>query len=93
MFSFGPLLVMSFAGNINNFNLIYLLTNGNPANPDYQSAGDTDILITWLYKLTIDTGKYNFASIIGIFIFILVASFAIVNIRRTKAFKEDEINI
>lgn len=93
MFSFGPLLVMSFAGNINNFNLIYLLTNGNPANPHYQSAGDTDILITWLYKLTMDTGKYNYASIIGIFIFILVASFAIVNIRRTKAFKEDDFSV
>lgn len=91
MFSFGPLLVMSFAGNINNFNLIYLLTNGNPANPAYQSAGSTDILITWLYKLTMDSGKYNFASIIGIFIFILVASFAIVNVRRTKAFKEEDL--
>lgn len=91
MFSFGPLLVMSFAGNINNFNLIYLLTNGNPANPAYQSAGSTDILITWLYKLTMDSGKYNFASIIGIFIFILVSSFAIVNVRRTKAFKEEDL--
>ncbi|MNW34987.1 Maltose transport system permease protein MalF [compost metagenome] len=90
MLSFGPLLVMSFAGNINNFNLIYLLTNGNPANPNYQSAGSTDILITWLFKLTMDSGKYNFASIIGIFIFIIVASFAIINVRRTKAFKEED---
>ncbi|MNJ57653.1 Maltose transport system permease protein MalF [compost metagenome] len=90
MLSFGPLLVMSFAGNINNFNLIYLLTNGNPANPNYQSAGSTDIMITWLYKLTMDSGKYNFASIIGIFIFIIVASFAIINVRRTKAFKEED---
>ncbi|MEF2968906.1 sugar ABC transporter permease [Paenibacillus sp. M1] len=92
MFSFGPLLVMSFAGNINNFNLIYLLTNGNPANPSYQSAGSTDILITWLYKLTMDSGKYNFASIIGIFIFIIVASFAVFNVRRTKAFKEEDLS-
>ncbi|QSF46219.1 carbohydrate ABC transporter permease [Paenibacillus tianjinensis] len=92
LFSFGPLLVMSFAGNINNFNLIYLLTNGNPANPAYQSAGSTDILITWLYKLTMDSGKYNFASIIGIFIFIIVSSFAIANIRRTKAFKEEDLH-
>lgn len=91
MFSFGPLLVMSFAGNINNFNLIYLLTNGNPANSSYQSAGSTDILITWLYKLTMDSGKYNYASIIGIFIFILVASLAISNIRKTKAFKEEDL--
>lgn len=90
MLSFAPLLVMGFAGNINNFNLIYLLTNGNPANPTYQSAGSTDILITWLYKLTMDSGKYNYASIIGIFIFIIIASFSIVNLKRTKAFKEED---
>ncbi|MOA35968.1 Maltose transport system permease protein MalF [compost metagenome] len=90
MFSFGPLLVMSFAGNINNFNLIYLLTNGNPANATYQSAGSTDIMITWLFKLTMESGKYNFASIIGIFIFIFIASFAIINVRRTKAFTEED---
>lgn len=90
MFSFAPLLVMSFAGNINNFNLIYLLTNGNPANATYQSAGSTDIMITWLFKLTMESGKYNFASIIGIFIFIFIASFAIINVRRTKAFTEED---
>ncbi|MEK4512396.1 sugar ABC transporter permease [Paenibacillus anaericanus] len=90
MLSFAPLLVMSFAGNINNFNLIYLLTNGNPVNPTYQFAGSTDILITWLYKLTMDSGKYNYASIIGIFIFIIIASFSIVNLKRTKAFKEED---
>nr|WP_246628269.1 sugar ABC transporter permease [Paenibacillus oenotherae] len=90
MFAFGPLLVMSFAGNINNFNLIYLLTNGTPANANYKFAGDTDILITWLYNLTLTNGKYNFASVIGLFIFVLIASFAIWNLRRTKAFKEED---
>lgn len=90
MVGFGPLLVMSFAGNINNFNLIYLLTNGAPANADYKFAGETDILITWLYNLTLTNGKYNFASVIGLFIFILIASFSIWNLRRTRAFREED---
>ena len=53
----GPYLVSTFIGNINNFNVIYLLTGGNPKNLDYQFAGDTDLLITWLYKLTLDNFK------------------------------------
>lgn len=91
MYSMAPLLVMAFAGNINNFNIIYLMTNGQPANAEYQFAGHTDILITWLYNLSLNNGKYNFASVIGIFIFIIVASFSIWNIRRTKAFREEDV--
>ncbi|WP_324617884.1 hypothetical protein [Cohnella cholangitidis] len=89
MYAFGPILVMSFAGNINNFNLIFLLTGGAPANADYKFAGSTDILITWLYNLTLTQGKYNYASVIGLFIFVIIGSLSIWNIRRTKAFKEE----
>ncbi|HUC92421.1 MAG TPA: sugar ABC transporter permease [Paenibacillus sp.] len=64
MYSMAPILVLQLALNINNFNLIYLLTGGNPVNADYRFAGSTDILITWLYKLSIDQGQYNFASVI-----------------------------
>lgn len=91
MYAFGPLLVMSFAGNINNFNLIYLMTNGGPSNSKYQLAGDTDILITWLYNLTLANGKYNYASVIGLFIFILISTLSIWNLRRTKAFREEDV--
>lgn len=91
MYAFAPLLVMSFAGNINNFNLIYLMTNGGPSNAKYQMAGDTDILITWLYNLTLANGKYNYASVIGLFIFILIGTLSIWNLRRTKAFREEDV--
>jgi len=91
MFALSPILIGQFAGNINNFNVIYLLTNGNPANSEYQFAGHTDLLITWLYKLSVNNGKYNFASVIGIVIFLVVASFSIWNFRRTRAFREEEL--
>ncbi|AHV97237.1 sugar ABC transporter permease [Paenibacillus sabinae] len=90
MFSMAPLIIMQFVGNINNFNIVYLLTNGKPLNGDFQFAGHTDILITWLFKLSMEQGKYNYASVIGIFIFIVLSAFAIWNVRRTKAFKEEE---
>lgn len=36
LFSTAPTLITQFAGNINNFNAIFLLTGGSPVNGDYQ---------------------------------------------------------
>lgn len=91
LFATAPILITQFAGNINNFNLIFLLTNGEPLNGDYQYAGSTDLLVTWLYKLTLNNSQFNMASAIGIIIFILIASFSIFNYRRTKSFKEEDM--
>jgi len=91
LFSTAPILIAQFAGNINNFNVIFLLTGGDPTNGRYQYAGSTDLLVTWLYKLALNNNKYNMASAIGIIIFIVIASFSIINYRRTKSFKEEDM--
>ncbi|MDD7943247.1 sugar ABC transporter permease [Microbacterium sp. NE2HP2] len=83
-----PLIVLSFVANFNNFGVIYFLTQGGPANPDYRYAGGTDILITWLYKLTLDNGLYDIASVMSILIFVIVGSFSIWSLRRSKAFTD-----
>jgi arabinogalactan oligomer/maltooligosaccharide transport system permease protein len=91
MFATAPLLILSFAANFNNFNIIYLFTDGGPANGNYNYAGSTDILISWIYKLTLDHGKYNMASVVSILIFVVIATVSIWNFRRTKAFKEEDM--
>lgn len=91
LFSTAPVLITQFAGNINNFNAIFLLTNGNPVVGDYQYAGATDLLVTWLYKLTLDQQRYNMASAIGIIIFLIIASFSIYNYRRSRSFREEDM--
>ncbi len=90
MFSTAPLLIMQFAGNFNNFNLIYLLTQGGPVNVNYSYAGSTDILISWIYKLTLDQSQFAMASVVSILIFIALAGISIWNFRRTRAFKEED---
>jgi ABC-type sugar transport systems, permease components len=62
-----PYLIAQFCGNINNFNVIYLLSGGGPTNVG-DTAGQTDLLVTWLYKLTIDQQYYNLGAVIGIMI-------------------------
>ncbi|MFX3633069.1 MAG: ABC transporter permease subunit [Candidatus Pristimantibacillus sp.] len=91
LFATAPILIMQFAGNINNFNVIYLLTNGEPLNVNYQFAGHTDLLVTWLYKLALNQSQFSFASVIGILIFIIVASFSIWSYTRTRSYKEEDM--
>ena len=84
-----PYLISSFVGNINSFNTIYLLTGGGPAYQGYQ-AGGTDLLVTWLYKVTIDQGSYNTGAVIGIFTFVITATITLVTYRRSKAYNEED---
>ena len=88
-----PLIIMSFTHNINNFGIIYFLTGGQPtvADSTITSAGGTDILVTWIYKLTITLLKYNYASVIAVMIFVVLAPFAIWQFKNTKAYKEGEV--
>lgn len=88
-----PLLIMGFTSNINNFGAIYFLTQGMPyvADSTTTNAGGTDILVTWIYNLTMEAQKYNYASVIAVLIFVFIAPFAIWNFRRTKAYKEGEL--
>lgn len=83
-----PTLIQQFIGNINNFNVIYLLTGGAPVSSKLYQAGETDLLVTWLYKLTVTAADYNLASVIGIIIFVLSAVFSLLAYTRTKSYKE-----
>lgn len=93
IFQTAPLLIMGFTHNVNNFGAIYFLTSGNPvvADTTVTNAGGTDILITWIYNLTMNALKYNYASVIAVMIFVIMAPFAIWNFKNTKSYKEGEL--
>lgn len=84
-----PYLISSFVGNINSFNSIFLLTGGGPTYTGYY-AGGTDLLVTWLYKVTINQGLYNTGAVIGIFTFIITATITLITYRRSKAYNEED---
>ncbi|GAA2875002.1 sugar ABC transporter permease [Actinoplanes cyaneus] len=85
-----PLLISSFAFNFNNFNAIYLTTEGGPFPADNPNAGATDLLITYTYRLAFggSGAQYGFAAAISIFIFLIVAVVSTVSFRRTRAQEE-----
>jgi arabinogalactan oligomer/maltooligosaccharide transport system permease protein len=88
LYATAPLLIVQYAGNFNNFNVIYLFNRGGPAVPG-QTAGGTDILISWVYKLTFQTFKYNYAAAISVLIGLVVMSLSILQFRNTRSFKEE----
>ena len=89
LFVMTPYLITQFTGNINNFNVIYLTTRGNPIGVG-ETAGATDLLVTWLYKLSVDKQEYNMAAVIGIFTFIVLSIVSLVTYRSTGSYKDEE---
>ncbi|GGB32546.1 maltose ABC transporter permease [Lentibacillus populi] len=88
MFATAPLLIMQYAQNFNNFNIIYLFNEGGPPVRG-QNAGGTDILISWVYKLTFDTNNYAMAAVISLIMGLIVSGFAFYQFKKTRSFKEE----
>jgi arabinogalactan oligomer/maltooligosaccharide transport system permease protein len=96
LFVTGPYLLTSFIGNLNNFNVIYLLTGGTPDKIGVASSagtvGHTDLLITWLFDLSLnsDAPKYNLAAVIGIIIFLIVSILSLIVYNLMPSMKNEE---
>lgn len=88
MYATAPLLIMQYSGNFNNFNIIYLFNEGGPPVRN-QNAGGTDILISWVYKLTFESNNYKMAAAISIIMGLIVAIFAFFQFRRSRSFREE----
>ena len=82
----GPYLISSLIGNINNFNIIYLLTNDIYVTSDQllanANAREVDLLVTWLYRLTQENNNYKMASVLGMAIFLICAFFTLLAFSR-----------
>ncbi len=86
-----PYLITQFIGNLNNFNIIYLLTGGAPLTSDFAgNGGKTDLLITWLYKLVMDKQMYGMASVLSILMFIITAVVSLIVYNKSGSVKNEE---
>jgi arabinogalactan oligomer / maltooligosaccharide transport system permease protein len=90
LFAISPILITQYTFNFNNFNVIYLFNGGGPAVVG-QTAGGTDILISWIYTLTLESKQYAKAAAITLILSIIVISIAIWQFKRTKSFQEEDM--
>lgn len=91
LFVTGPYLLTSYTGNLNNFNIIFLLSGGGPQNMKLTGgAGGTDLLVTWLYKMTVNDTNYCMAAVIGIMVFVVTAVISLIVYGFLPSVKDEE---
>lgn len=90
LYSTAPIIITQYTFNFNNFNIIYLFNNGGPAISG-QNAGGTDILISWIYNLTMTSSQYGKAAALTMLLSIIVISVALWQFKRTKSFQEEDM--
>ena len=91
LFVTGPFLLTQFIGNLNNFNVIFLLNRGRPQSMSLSNnAGSTDLLVTWLYKMTITDSNYKIAAVIGIMVFLVTAVISLIVYNTMPSVKDEE---
>ncbi len=90
LYATAPILITQYTFNFNNFNVIFLFNGGGPALPG-QNAGGTDILISWIYKLTMTSGQYGKAAAITMLLSLIVIAVALWQFKRTNSFKEEDM--
>ena len=91
LFVTGPFLLTQYTGNLNNFNVIYLLTQGKPQSVNLaEKAGNTDLLITWLYKMTVNDTNYRMAAVIGIMVFVVTAVISLIVYNMLPSVRDEE---
>ncbi|KML06140.1 carbohydrate ABC transporter permease [Rossellomorea marisflavi] len=90
LFATAPIIITQYTFNFNNFNVIYLFNGGGPALTG-QNAGGTDILISWIYRLTMTSAQYSKAAAITLLLSIIVITVAIWQFKKTKSFQEEDM--
>jgi len=89
IFSTTPVLITSFVGNFNNFGIFYFLRGGLYCD-GYFLASDTDLLINWLYNMSIDNNYYAIGAAISLVIFVITSAISLTAYVRSSAFKKED---
>ncbi|MBR1390436.1 MAG: sugar ABC transporter permease [Lachnospiraceae bacterium] len=89
VFSTTPVIITSFIGNFNNFGVFYFL-RGGLYNDGYFLASDTDLLINWLYNLSIDNNYYGIGAAVSLVIFIITSVISLSVYVRSNAYRKED---
>ena len=90
LFQIAPMLINQYTFNFNNFSIIYLYNQGGPFNPQVYGnlAGSSDILISYIYKLTMESQYQAIGAAVTVFISIILIIISYFGYKNSSAFKE-----
>ena len=89
IFSTTPVLISQFIGNFNNFGVFFFLRS-NVTSEGYFLASDTDLLINWLYRMSIDKNYYSIGAAISLVIFIITSVLSLIVYVRSASYKKED---
>lgn len=89
LFATTPVLITQFIGNFNNFGIFYFLRGGLYVD-GYFLASDTDLLINWLYNMSIDNNYYSIGAAISLVIFIITSVISLTVYVLSPSYKQEE---
>jgi arabinogalactan oligomer/maltooligosaccharide transport system permease protein len=89
LFSTTPVLISQFIGNFNNFGVFFFLRGGLYLD-GYFLASDTDLLINWLYNLSISNNYYNIGATISLIIFLITSALSLLVYVKSPSYKEED---
>ena len=89
LFSTMPVLLGQFIGNFNNFGIFYFLRGGLYLD-GYFLASDTDLLINWLYNLSIDNNYYCIGAAISLIIFTITSVISLTVYIKSPSYREED---
>lgn len=89
VFATTPVLISQFIGNFNNFGIFYFL-RGGLYSEGYFLASDTDLLINWLYNMSIDNNYYSIGAAISLIIFIITSVISLAVYVMSPSYKQEE---
>ncbi|AFI30034.1 maltodextrin ABC transporter permease MdxF [Bacillus sp. JS] len=91
LFATAPVMITQYTFNFNNFSIIYLFNEGGPGSAG-AGAGSTDILISWIYKLTTGTSpQYSVAAAVTLLISFIVIGISLIAFKKSNAFGNEEV--
>lgn len=89
VFATTPTLITSFVGNFNNFGVFYFLRSTIESD-GYFVSNDTDLLINWLYRLSIDNKYYAIGAAISLIIFVITSAISLIIYIKSPAYKKED---
>lgn len=89
LFTTMPVVLSQFIGNFNNFGIFYFLRGGLYMD-GYFLASDTDLLINWLYNLSIDNNYYCIGAAISLIIFLITSSISLIVYVKSPSYREED---
>ena len=90
LFATTPVIISTFINQFNNFSIFYFLRPETVYAPGYFNANSSDLLINWMYNLTVENGLYSLGSALSLILFAFMAIFSLVAYVTSPAYKKED---